>query len=165
MGAAVQLAIHEYKYETKYTSLPEGDFSDYEAGNRKAEPALLVTMDDPQPLYLRGFTGTVFNGEKWDGLDRETLVKNKQLLYWLNRNAFDQNAQFDAAASHAQAEQTTVTIQNIGVCSYYRYVPFSIAQGAWAQAENLNTDGVHGGGIAAMSTPSPRRMRRRSCRC
>ena len=143
VGAEVRKSIHESKYETRYTSLPEGDFSDYEAVSRKAESALSVTMDQPQQLYLRGFTGAVFTGESWEGLDAETLVKNQQLLYWLNRNAFDQNAQFDAAAAYAQVQQSTVTVQNIGACSYYQYVPFSIAEGAWAQAENLNTDGVH----------------------
>ena len=138
--------IHEKTYETKYTTLPEGDFSNYQKTDRKAEPALAVTMDAPRQMYLRGFTGAVFTGETWEPLDTQTLVKNKQLLYWLNLNVFDQNAQFDAAAAYAGIAQNTVTIQNIGACSYYRYVPFSIGNGTWAQAENLNSDGVHAEG-------------------
>ena len=142
----VHESIHESKYETKYTTLPEGDFSDYRKKEQKARQALAVTMENPQQLYLRGFTGAVFTGDTWEALDTQALVKNKDLLYWLNLNAFDQNAQFDAAASYAGLQQSTVTVQNIGACSFFRYVPFSIGKGAWAEAENLNTDGVYGNG-------------------
>ena len=142
----VHESIHEKKYETKYTTLPEGDFSDYQKKEQKAQQALAVTMENPQQLYLRGFTGAVFTGDTWEALDTQALVKNKELLYWLNLNAFDQNAQFDAAAAYAGLQQSTVTVQNIGACSYYRYVPFSIGKGAWTDAENLNTDGVYGDG-------------------
>ena len=142
----VHESIHEKRYETKYTTLPEGDFSGYQKKEQKAQQALAVTMENPQQLYLRGFTGAVFTGDAWEALDTEALVKNKDLLYWLNLNAFDQNAQFDAAAAYAGMEQSTITVQNIGACSFYRYVPFSIGKGAWTDAENLNTDGVYGEG-------------------
>ena len=138
--------IHEEKYETKYTTLPEGDFSDYEKKEQKAKQALAVTMENPQQMYLRGFTGAVFTGDTWEPLDTQSLAKNKDLLYWLNLNAFNQNAQFDAAASYAGLNQNTITIQNIGACSYYRYVPFSLGKGTLTQPENLNTDGVYGDG-------------------
>ena len=140
----VHETIHKSKYETKYTTLPEGDFSDYQKTDRKPEPALAVTMDDPQMMYLRGFTGAVFEEDGWKSLDTQALAKNKDLLYWLNLNAFDQNAQFDAASPGM--EQSTVTVQNIGACSYYLYIPFSIGNGSWVRSENLNTDGVYGDG-------------------
>ena len=138
--------IHETKYETKYTTLPEGDFSDYRKKEQKAKQALAVTMEKPQQLYLRGFTGAVFTGDTWEALDRSALAKNKDLLYWLNLNAFNQNAQFDAAAAYAGLSKNTVTIQNIGACSYYRYVPFSLGKGTLSKPENLNTDGVFADG-------------------
>jgi len=142
----VHESIHEKRYETKYTTLPEGDFSDYRKKEQKAKQALAVTMENPQQLYLRGFTGAVFTGDTWEALDTQALVKNKDLLYWLNLNAFDQNAQFDAAAAYAGLQQSTVTIQNIGACSFYRYVPFSLGKGILTKPENLNTDGVFGDG-------------------
>ena len=142
----VHESIHEKKYETKYTTLPEGDFSDYQKKERKARQALAVTMEEPQQLYLRGYTGAVFTGDAWEPLDTEALAENKDLLYWLNLNAFDRNAQFDAASAYAGLRQSTVTVQNIGACSFYRYVPFSIGKGAWAEAEDLNSHGVYGAG-------------------
>lgn len=142
----VHESIHEKRYENKYTTLPEGDFSGYQKKEQKAQQALAVTMENPQQLYLRGFTGAVFTGDNWEALDTEALAKNKDLLYWLNLNAFNQNAQFDAAAAYAGLNQNTVTIQNIGACSYYRYVPFSLGKGTLTKPENLNTDGVFGDG-------------------
>ena len=142
----VHECIHEEKYETKYTTLPEGDFSDYEKKEQKAKQALAVTMENPRQMYLRGFTGAVFTGDAWEPLDTQALAKNKNLLYWLNLNAFNQNAQFDAAAGYAGLSQNTVTVQNIGACSYYRYVPVSLGKGTLTQPENLNTDGVYGDG-------------------
>ena len=146
VSVGIHKAIHEKKYETKYTTLPEGDFSQYQSTNQKVRSALKVTMEQPQKLYLRGFTGAIFADNRWEPLDREALVRNKQLLYWLNLEAFDQNAQFDAAAVLADAVQSKVTVRNVGACSFYRYVPFSICAGDWAEPENLNTDGVYGGG-------------------
>ena len=142
----VHQTVHEKKYETQYTTLPEGDFSDYRKSDREAEHALAVTMEEPQQLYLRGFTGAEFAEDRWKPLDKEALAKNRQLLYWLNLNAFDQNAQFEAAAAEVQLPQSTVTVQNISACSFYRYVPFSVEKGAWAQPENLNTDGIYAEG-------------------
>ena len=140
----VHETIHKFNFETRYTTLPEGDFSDYQKTDRKAEQALAVTMDEPQMMYLRGFTGSVFEDDTWKPLDTAALAKNKDLLYWLNLNAFEQNAQFDGASFGAK--QSTITVQNIGACSYYLYVPFSMGNGSWVQPENLNTDGVYGDG-------------------
>ena len=89
---------------------------------RKPQQALAVTMEVPQTMYLRGFTGAEFDGESWRGLDKEVLAKNKDLLYGVNLNVFDQNAQYEAAAVLAKLPQNTVTVQNIGACSYYRAV-------------------------------------------
>lgn len=143
--------IHEETYETKYTTLPEGDFSGYTEMEQDAQPALAVTMQTPQQMYLRGFTAAVFTGDTWKLLDKQILADNQDLLYWLNLNAFDLNAQYDAAAAFTQLNQSAVTVENIGACSFYRYVPFSIAGGEWAQPENLNTDGVYGEGARGYS--------------
>ena len=113
----VHESIHEKRYENKYTTLPEGDFSGYQKKEQKAQQALAVTMENPQQLYLRGFTGAVFTGDTWEALDTEALAKNKDLLYWLNLNAFNQNAQFDAAAAYAFSEikEDTCIITHGGV--------------------------------------------------
>lgn len=139
-------AIHEHRYETSYTTLPEGNFTNYLSGDNAAQSALVVNMEIPEELYLRGFTGVVFENDTWKALDTEVLAENKELLYWMNLNGFNPSAQFEAAASFMQLETNTVTVQNIGACSQYYYVPFNLCSGAYLQERDLNTDSIHSDG-------------------
>lgn len=151
VGWNTQQAVHKYKYETEQTTLPEGNFRDYQSPQKAAEAALIVTMEQPQALYLRGFTGSVFENDRWQPLEKELLVKNKNLLYWLNCNAFNPNAQFRAASRGTELPQGRVTVQNLGACSRYRYVPFTLCEDSSLLPENLNTEGVLSDGTRAYS--------------
>ena len=142
VGEQMQESIHSRKYETEHTTLPEGDFRTYEETEKGAEAALIVTMETPEVMYLRGFTGSVFENDQWKPLEKDLLVKNKNLLYWLNLNSFNPNAQFHTAAGQLELPTNTVTVQNMGACSLYRYVPFSLCGGEALKPENLNTEGV-----------------------
>lgn len=134
---SVRQQHHEKRYENSYTTLPEGDFRKYEPTEMNAQPALVVTMDQPQKLYLRGFTGETFRFDRWTALEREALVKNKDLLYWLNRNAFDPDAQYHSASLYNGLHVSTVTVQNIGACAAWRYVPYTL-MGSGTDPEDLN---------------------------
>ena len=142
VGRAARQAIHDHRYETEYTTLPEGDFTDYHKPEGGAQPALEVTMTDPQLLYLRGFTGYSLEGDTWSGPDTAVLAKNQELLYWLSRNAFCPAAQFAAAADGLDIGTGYVTVKNVGACSAYRYVPFSLRDTGDLLAENLKTEGL-----------------------
>ena len=138
--------IHAVQYETEHTTLPEGDFTDYRIAPKKAVPALKVTMDKPEVLYLRGFTGSIFSENVWHEEETENLAKNRDLLYWLNLNAFTPDSQFSAAAKGFEMEENTIAVENLGACSRYLYVPFSLCDGDYLYKENLNTDGAFGDG-------------------
>lgn len=138
--------IHAVQYETEHTTLPEGDFTDYRIAPKKAVPALKVTMDKPEVLYLRGFTGSIFSEDVWHEEETENLAKNRDLLYWLNLNAFTPDSQFSAAAKGMEMEENTIAVENLGACSRYLYVPFSLCDGDYLYKENLNTDGAFGDG-------------------
>lgn len=141
--------FHSWKYETDYTTLPEGDFTEYKETGKEKHPALMVTMDQPEAMYLRGFTGSVFKEDAWLALDKEALVKNEELLYWINQNVFYLDTQFETAASFLGKDnlsKNNVYIQNVGACSKYYYVPFQLKADDFLEAENLNTDGVDGSG-------------------
>lgn len=142
LGTNNQRIFHEYKYETEHTTLPEGDFTNFQSPDKGAEAALIVTMEQPQVMYLRGFTGSVFEDDQWKPLEKELLVKNKALLYSLNRTAFNPNAQFQAASRQSDMQKGKITIQNLGACSRYRYVPFSLCEDDALCPEDLNTEGV-----------------------
>ena len=145
IGEESRKAMHAYRYETKNTVLPEGDFTDYQKpeGTR---PGLEVTMSNPEPLYLRGFTGAALEGDTWKTVDPAVLAQNQELLYWLNENAFHPAAQYASAAAGTDEKTGSVLIQNIGACSAYQYVPFSLRNTGDLPAKNLQEDSLFSDG-------------------
>lgn len=153
IGDEIQERLHSSRYETAYTTLPEGDFSDYTETDSTEQTALVVTMEQPEELYLRGFTGAVLEGNTWKALDTKILEENENLLYWLNVNGWNPHSQFSQAVSQIiekeeskENTKQTITVQNLNACSYYRYVPYTLCEGGYLNAENLNSDGVKADG-------------------
>ncbi|MBQ7346080.1 MAG: transglutaminase domain-containing protein [Oscillospiraceae bacterium] len=143
-------AVHTYRYETGDTTLPEGDLRRLPVGAATEKPALLVDMETPEAMYLRGYTGAGFDDDVWSPLDTQILAENEDLLYGLELEAFDPSAQFSAAASVAGYQTNVVTIQDLGACSAYLYVPFSLENGSWIPVGDLN-EAVAGDGQRAYS--------------
>lgn len=129
-------SLHEYRYETENTILPEGDFGDYQPWTGEALPGLVVTVLEPETLYLRGFTGCTLENDRWESLDTETLAEHRDLLYWLNQNAFHPQTQLEAAVMPEES-RNSVTIENVGACSESWYVPFTLCDGGTLARENL----------------------------
>lgn len=75
-GAAAALAsgLHALRYDAAANSMPEGKLHDLSAWEKNGTPALRVTMEQPQRLYLRGFVGEVYTGRSWQPLDPQTLA-------------------------------------------------------------------------------------------
>ena len=75
-GAAAALAsgLHALRYDAAANSMPEGDLHDLSAWEKNGTPALRVTMEQPQRLYLRGFVGEVYTGRSWQPLDKQALA-------------------------------------------------------------------------------------------
>lgn len=141
-GTAVRRQLHSWCYDTEYTTLPEGDLAGYVPQKATAQPALMVTMEQPQTLYLRGFTAERYENGRWTGLESQILAENKELLSWLNENAFSPNAQFEAAAGESLS-RGTVTVRNTGVCSRWMYVPYQLCAGTFLDPNQLNQNGVN----------------------
>lgn len=142
VSAELRRQVHSCRYETAYSTLPEGDFSQYQPRMAGEQPALVVTMSVPEAMYLRGFTGAVFEGERWSELDCTILAEQEDLLYWLNRKEFHLQAQYAKAAAGTDPAINMVTVQNIGACSRYLYVPFSLCDGAYLNTQDLRTGGI-----------------------
>lgn len=139
--------LHERRYEREDAALPEGDFSGFRERREDPVPGLIVTMDHPETLYLRGFTGAVFENGKWLPLDAQALAENRDLLLWLNRNAFDPKAQFLRAVAPETVFSNSVSIQNAGACSRYLYVPFNLGDNGFLEEQHLDPDSVDGKGL------------------
>lgn len=142
ISGRVHKVVHSRMFETDYSTLPEGDFRSFEPAGETAHPALAVTMEVPESLYLRGFTGANLEDGYWKPIDSGTLAENKELLYWLNTNEFYLQAQFSAAAEELELDVNPVTVQNVGACSRYRYIPFTLCPDHSTEAENLSPDSL-----------------------
>lgn len=130
---------HAKQYETGYTVLPEGNLTQEVTTFSDPVPGLVVTMDQPERMYFRGFVGEQFQNDVWMALDRAILAENREMLYWLNLYEFQLNQQFYAATSGLELTENTITVQNIGACSEMYYLPFNMSGGMKLEPENLNT--------------------------
>lgn len=137
---------HRAAYETQYTVLPEGDLSKALPKSENAVPGLTVELSAPETLYLRGFTGAILEDDRWRATDSGTLAENETLLRWLNESAFFPQSQYAAAAAGMDLEESRITVHNVGACSAYTYVPFSLSGGDFLKTWNLNTDAAPGNG-------------------
>lgn len=153
VGDNIHDKLHSARYETEHTTLPEGDFRNYTEKDGASQTALAISMEQPEEMYLRGFTAAEFSNDTWEPLDTEILAENEDLLYWLNTNGFDSRMQFyqaDSLINKTEEEQDKtlkkVTVQNLNACSEYMYVPYSLSSEECVSAENISTDGLAGSG-------------------
>jgi len=146
VGQDVQDKIHEARYETAYTTLPEGDFTDFSASDTQNHPALVVNMENPEAMYLRGFTGAVFENNSWQPLDGRILVENEELLYWMHQQNWNTHGLFAKAVSLTTEEDADkmqeITIQNLNACSKYVYVPYTLCADTFLEPEQISPDGA-----------------------
>lgn len=143
--------IHKNRYETEHTTLPEGDLAHFEDTKDKNHVALVVNMANPEPLYLRGFIGDIYQDGTWTALDNEIIANHEELLYWMNQNNYDPKVQYDKALTaidgdHKAEYTNTVTVQNINGCSKYMYVPYNLCYGEYLIVEDISAGGVVSGG-------------------
>ena len=87
-GAALAHGLHALRYDAAANSMPEGKLHDLSAWEKNGTPALRVTMEQPQRLYLRGFVGEVYTGRSWQPLDPQTLADEAGRFYWLHEKGY-----------------------------------------------------------------------------
>lgn len=146
LGQSTQKKAHGLVYDTASTTLPEGDLAHYAGEKTAPAPALTVTMEVPQTLYLRGFTGEILEDGIWKQLPGETLTENRELLSWLEENLFSGNTQFAAAGAEAGLTASQVVVRNTGACGKWQYVPFHLCAGETGRVYDLKQGGIFSGG-------------------
>jgi len=138
-------AVHRLRFETEYTALPEGRLATYDNDSQTGYTALLVTMEQPEELYLRGFVGEIYENGVW----KETAapVAEKDLLHWLQQYAFYPQTQFAAAAAVLVPETNRISVQNVNACSRFVYTPYGMTDNsAYLNAEYLQPAALDAGG-------------------
>ena len=110
--------------------LPEGDLRNVGPRRTTQETVLNITMQTPASYYLRGFTGEIYENNRWTALDAETLYPASDSFYWLHQDSFYAQAQIAAAADSVLPElletKNSLTVENVGLSSRYLYAPYEL---------------------------------------
>ena len=110
--------LHSLRYDQATNSMPEGRLRDLPGWNPTDQPALEVTMEQPQKLYLRSYIGEVYTPGAWTALPEEVIAQHGDLFYWLHQNDFyAQGILAGAYRAMGQTQTESITVKNISACS------------------------------------------------
>lgn len=135
---AAALRVHEWRYDDKTNSMPEGRIANIGSWKKNGAAALEVTMSEPQKLYLRGHTYEVYTGSAWESVPAGELAENGALFYWLHENGFYGQGQIALAMETCGAqERRYAAVKNVFACAETAYLPY-----AFADAGKLDPAGI-----------------------
>ncbi len=124
--------VEKIRYEKRpVDSYPKGRLSRLETVGKKEGAALFVTMENPQPMYLRGFVGSSFDDMDWQELSYETNYENASLFYWLHKQDFYGQSQLyrlNQLFTFGSEEKSPgkVQVKNMNADSRYVYLPYEV---------------------------------------
>lgn len=95
----IQTRIHHQRCDSDTNSMPERNLKNLPAWNKSDAPALEVTMEQPEKVYLRGQVYDTYTGTGWKTAD----TKDAALIY---RMANGKLLKFPVE-KEKQSEQTT----------------------------------------------------------
>ncbi len=126
-------AVARLRYEKEpEESYPKGQLSKMGRLEKQKDPALYVTMENPVPLYLKGYVGSRFDGQNWQDLEQSVHYENYPLFYWLHRQGFygfDQTfLLYSLQGTDGAGPKTyTMKVDHVGGDSRYYYLPYELA--------------------------------------
>lgn len=127
---------HALRYDESTNSLPEGQLKNLGAWEKNDTPALAVTMDTTQKLYLRGMTGEVYTGTAWEALPAADRAAWADDFYWLHADGFNALTSVSAAAELAAGTPAAgMTVENLSACRERAYLPYALC--AWEGLDDV----------------------------
>lgn len=134
-------AVHRLRYDSGTNAMPEGNLVNPGSFVKSEETSLVLTMETPQKLYLRGLTGEVYTGSSWEALGEEERQEGEALFYWLHQSGFyGQTTLAQATALEGSAETSVMQIQNVSACSKYQYLPYALEGGYALNSSSVGDD-------------------------
>ena len=136
-NGAIARALWNMEYGDASFAMPDGQLEGLGPLKRSKQPAMDITVDKPTYEYLRGFVGGSYQGDSWVPLGSETVMQNRSLLYWLDRDGLVGNSQLATAnrltelddAGDAHLEQSPRSVRKP-----YAYLPYGYDEGSSAHA-------------------------------
>lgn len=122
---ALREAAHGILYDSRSNPMPEGRLSKLHGFRRNDTPALSVTLEQPQALYLRGSIYETYTGSDWKALPAETRDGYASLFYWLHDGGYYGQTQVGAALRESGAKDSrSVTVRTLSACRAHGYLPY-----------------------------------------
>lgn len=121
--------IHKSRYDKGTDAMPEGNLVNVGAFEKSEETALVLTMEKPQKIYLRGRIGEIYTGISWEGFAEETYKESEDLFYWLHKEGFYGQSAIGSASllGEEEAEQYSMKLVNKSACGENLYLPYGLA--------------------------------------
>ena len=127
MIETMQTQLHQRHYDSDTNSMPEGNLKNLPAWNKSDTPALEVTMEQPEKVYLRGQVYDTYTGTGWKAADTEETAQYEDLFYWLHEANFYGQSQIALADGYTEtATPLSMTIRNLSACSAHGYYPYAV---------------------------------------
>lgn len=144
---SLERAIHQWQYDDENNAMPEGDLSNVRNFVKDDHTSLVVNMEVPQKLYLRGMIGDVYTGTSWEQLGAEALTASESTFYWLHKSGFyGHNILGNAFSLREETDVVQLTVSNISACKEHQYLPYALAD-----SETLDWRAVSDGTADAFS--------------
>ena len=144
----IQRSIHERRYEPAgSTGMPEGDLLQYAPLADAGMPMLQLSMDHPEKLYLRGYTGEVYEESAWKKADDSTYINGAPLFSTLHKQGFYGQTLIAnaAAATQTAPEAVSLRITPADACREYLYTPYALADTSVLDPLQIGDAGVIAG--------------------
>lgn len=126
--AAAKQAVHTLRYGAD--TLPLGNLEKADELNTGTDTLLTVRTGQEKSLYLRAYTGSVYQDGVWEPLpDSAYGGSNAGMLDWLKERNFDpmtQVAEYYRLTDSENPEVNTIEIENKKASRYFCYLPLSI---------------------------------------
>lgn len=123
----ITAAAHSARYHETQLALPEGRIDGLAPLNSAESEALVLEIDKPAMVYLRGFTGDKYTGQGWKKTPFTELNTWKPLFYQLNKEGFRGESAFGTAAElSGVGDVGKMKLGYKGACEKFAFVPVSI---------------------------------------
>lgn len=138
----LKASVHKQIYDSGADAMPEGNLINVGVFEKSDETALLIKMQKPQKLYLRGKIGEIYTGIAWKDLDEETFRESESLFYWLHEKEFYGQTMIESVGKlmEEQPEKQILRITNKSACKEHLYLPYALADSQILSKDRISFD-------------------------
>ncbi|MDO4811024.1 MAG: transglutaminase-like domain-containing protein [Eubacteriales bacterium] len=139
----LQADYHAMRYGRTEDSMPEGQLENLGPWEKNDTPALAVTMESPQKLYLRGSVWETYTGSSWEPLSAQTRSDDGDLFYWLHESDFFGQSQIALASTlTGTVKPAALHVETLGACRGHAYLPYALAGNETLDADVIGDAGA-----------------------